>query len=88
MHQGWNRVIGKPSYLHKKHIPQFKHFKTVCQSWIYSFMKFVYCESQEEYLISKQLFLKYLESPRISGNAMKMVVLQVMACHTAGVVGI
>ena len=79
VHQGWNRLIGKPSYLHKKHIQQFKHFKTVCQSWIYSFMKFAYCETQDEYLLSKQLFFKYLESPRISEGAIKMVVLQVMA---------
>ncbi len=42
-------------------------------------MKFAYCETQEEYLLSKQLFLKYLESPRISGGPSKMVVLQVMA---------
>ena len=42
-------------------------------------MKFAYCETQDEYLLSKQLFFKYLESPRISRGAIKMVVLQVMA---------
>ena len=47
VHQGWNRVIGKPAYHHKKHIQQFKHFKTVCQCWIYSFMKFAYCATNQ-----------------------------------------
>ena len=42
-------------------------------------MKFTYCETQDEYLLSKQLFFKYFESPRISGGAIKMVVLQVTA---------
>ena len=66
MHQGWKRngpheteVDGKAAR------NRFHTLKRLIQHWIYTWMKPGYCETKEEYKISKQLLFYYLRSKKV-----------------------
>ena len=58
VHQGWK--INGPTFSHFQNANLVKKLYKTIKTWIYSWMRPGYCETKEEYKLSKTLLLIYV----------------------------
>ena len=63
VNQGWK--VNGPSFSHFKNDTVVKKLYKSIKTWIYSWMRPGYCETKEEYELSKSLLLAYLHSKQV-----------------------
>ena len=80
-HCGWH--IGNRSWMKQieglKSFPSemqlfYEKMKDISHFWIYSLMKGTYCKVREEYIVSKNLFKRFLTTPSLYVGARKILV--------------
>ena len=66
VNRSWNSNIEGPTSFPKNMRPLYDCIRNICHTWIYSFMTSSNCETFEEYVLSKHLFLRFIGNPRVS----------------------
>ena len=65
VHCGWQKRVAGITSFPKEHSGFYREMCNLIKNWMYSWMKDK-CESQEEYSLSKNLFLKFIGSTYIT----------------------
>ena len=79
IHGGWNRYVEGKRSLSTEQQVIYERIKLICTSWLYSFMKASYCETKEEYFLSKTLFKRFLLYSGNQNVTLAMLVTNIMA---------
>ena len=75
---GWKKYIEGKKSLNSRDKVTYDHIRDICKSWIYSFMKYGYCENRDEYIFSKNLFKKFLQYTAKKDCFLKLLVTNIM----------
>ena len=62
VNQGWMRYVMGEKSLAREDIPKWQQIASTIKRWLYSWMEPGYCESEEEYRVSKQLLMMFIKS--------------------------
>ena len=79
IHGGWDRYVEDKRSLSTEQQIIYEWVKLICTSWLYSFMKASYCETKEEYFLSKTLFKRFLLYSGNQNVTLTMLVTNIMA---------
>ena len=60
--QGCDRDCPGKNAAGKENAEKWEYFKSHVKNWLYSWARAGYCESEDEYLISKELLFRYMSS--------------------------
>lgn len=78
VNRSWMKRIEGPKSFPSEMQVFYEKMKDISHSWIYSFMKGTYCETREEYIVSKNLFKRFLTTPSLHVGARKILVTNII----------